>query len=209
MESEQPKQFMNVAGTPILMHTLKAFYDYHQAIELIVVLPSEYMETWMDLCEQHHFKIPHKMVVGGSSRFESSRNGLNVIKGEGLVAIHDAARPLVSVDVIARSFDTAEKKGNGIASVSLKDSIREVSEKFNRNVNRDSYCIIQTPQTFQISLIKKAFESADSSKVYTDDASVLEDIGEEVVLSKGSYENIKVTTPVDLLTANAILNSRK
>ena len=209
MSQSQPKQFLEIGGKPILLHALKAFNDFDSDISIIVVLPKEHLKTWKELCEKYKFDTKHKVVEGGSSRFESSKKGLNAISGSGIVAIHDGARPLVSVQVISETFNQAGRQGNGVAAVPLKDSIRETMGDQNRNVERDKYFAIQTPQAFQLDLIQKAFDHADNSKKYTDDASVLEDLGEKIYLTAGSYENIKVTTPEDLVVAEAILKSRQ
>ncbi len=209
MGANQPKQFLLLEDLPILMHTILAFNGYEEGLDIILVLPSDHFSTWKDLCQTHSFDIPHKVVAGGESRFASCRNGLDAISGDGLVAIHDGARPLVTAEVIDASYQAAAQYGNGIVAVSLKDTLRKVTHEVNATVNREHYFAIQTPQTFQVDLIKKAFDQADPNKVYTDDASVLEDLGEEIHLAQGSYENIKVTTPEDLVIASAILKSRQ
>ncbi len=202
MQSSLPKQFIEVLGQPILMHTLEAFaFDN---IQLILVLPASQIGFWHELCQKHAFNIPHKVVEGGSARFHSVNNGLNAIDGEGLVAIHDGVRPLIARDIIQMAFSVAEEKGNAIVSVPLKDSIREYTAQHNKMVDRMNYRLVQTPQTFRLSLIKKAFKT-EFNDGFTDDASVLEAMGEEIHLIDGDYRNIKITTPEDLKVAEAFL----
>jgi len=202
MQSSLPKQFIEVLGQPILMHTLKAFaFD---DIEIILVLPDSQIEFWKELCSKYQFKVPHKVVKGGDTRFHSVGNGLNAIPENGLVAIHDGVRPLISRDIIKKSYSVAKETGNAIVSVALKDSIRECTTAQNKMVDRNNYRLIQTPQTFQVKLIKEAFNTEYKSG-FTDDASVLEAMGKTINLIDGDYRNIKITTPEDLKVAEAFL----
>jgi 2-C-methyl-D-erythritol 4-phosphate cytidylyltransferase len=203
MKSELPKQFIEIGGLPILMHTLKRFKEADTEIELILVLPESQFEFWKELCEIHSEfmrAIPHKLVAGGKSRFQSGKNGLQIIENEGLVAIHDGVRPFVSAEIINESFRVAQEKGTAVVSVASKDSVRVNGQAIDRSTVR----LIQTPQTFQIPLIKKAFETPELS-TFTDDASVAEHAGFEIHLIEGAYENIKITTPEDLLWAEVLL----
>jgi 2-C-methyl-D-erythritol 4-phosphate cytidylyltransferase len=202
MKSGIPKQFMEVGGLPILMHSLKRFKEADSEIELILVLPEFQFEYWNELCNKYP-TVPHQLVKGGKTRFQSGLNGLQVIENEGLVAIHDGVRPFVSVDIINESFRIASEKGTAVVSVPSKDSVRINGKSIDRSTVR----IIQTPQTFQIPLIKKAFETEELS-TFTDDASVAEHAGFEINLIEGNYENIKITTPEDLLWAEIILNKK-
>ena len=200
MKRDIPKQFIEVGGLPILMHTLKRFKEADSEIELILVLPESQFEFWNELCSIYP-TVPHQLIKGGKTRFQSGLNGLQVIDNEGLVAIHDGVRPFVSVEIINESFKVAAEKGTAVVSVSSKDSVRVNGKSIDRSTVR----IIQTPQTFQISLIKKAFETEELS-IFTDDASVAEYAGFKIYLIDGNYENIKITTPEDLLWAEVILN---
>jgi 2-C-methyl-D-erythritol 4-phosphate cytidylyltransferase len=203
MKSDLPKQFIEIGGLPILMHTLKRFKEADVDIELILVLPKSQFEFWKELCEIHSEfmkAIPHQLVEGGESRFQSGKNGLQVIEDEGLVAIHDGVRPFVYTEIINESFRIAEKKGTAVASVASKDSVRVNGQAIDRSTVR----LIQTPQTFQISLIKRSFETPELA-TFTDDASVAEHAGFKINLIEGSYENIKITTPEDLLWAEVLL----
>lgn len=203
MKSNLPKQFIEIGGLPILMHTLKQFKKADADIELILVLPESQFEFWRELCEIHGAfmkTLPHQLVAGGKSRFQSGKNGLDIIENEGLVAIHDGVRPFVSAEIINESFRIAEQKGTAVVSVASKDSVRVNGQAIDRTKVR----LIQTPQTFQISLLKKAFETEELA-AFTDDASVAEYAGFKINLIEGSYENIKVTTPEDLLWAEVLL----
>ncbi|MCV9385605.1 2-C-methyl-D-erythritol 4-phosphate cytidylyltransferase [Reichenbachiella ulvae] len=209
MQSELPKQFLVLSGKPILLHTLEAFHLFDSEMELIVVLPETHSDTWELLKKEHQCNIPHMTIQGGDTRFDSVQNGLSsIIDQEGLVAIHDGARPLVSPQVIARTFESAEKNGNGIAAVALKDSLRTMVAGENQAVDRSSYLAIQTPQTFRLDLIKLAFDKAQGN-AFTDDASVAEADGRKIHLVEGDYANIKVTTPEDLVIAEALLKHHK
>lgn len=209
MNSDVPKQFLELHGLPILMHTVNAFFSYSKSIAVILVLPGEDVPTWHALCEKYHFNKPVTITTGGHSRFQSVKNGLAMISStEGLVAIHDGVRPLVSADLIAASYRLAAEHQSAIAAVRLKESIRVTDQDTTRAVDRSSYRLVQTPQTFRIGLIKKAYE-IDELPSLTDDASVAEAAGFKISLFEGSYENIKVTTPEDMVIAEALLNNKK
>lgn len=201
MESDLPKQFIKLARKPILMHTIEAFFNCNVS-NIIVVLPKNQIEFWKELCSEFSFNLPHKIVAGGASRFESVQNGLVHCNNDDLVAIHDGVRPLINAEIINKSFEIADEKGNAVAAVRLKDSIRKVDLLGNKNVNRDGYFLIQTPQTFKCQLIKEAYQAQDHIN-FTDDASVLEANGHAIHLISGDYKNIKITTPEDLLVAEA------
>lgn len=205
MQSELPKQFIKLKGEPILMHTIRAFsFD---GIKVIVVLPKSQIIFWKELCQKQAFFLEHKVVEGGKTRFESVKNGLNSIEAnEGLVAIHDGVRPIIKKEIIISSFLSAEKNGNAIVSVPLKDSIREINKDQNEHKDRSKYRLIQTPQTFQLQLIRSAFE-VDYKTHFTDDASVLEYAGNKINLIDGDYRNIKITTPEDLIVAESFLEA--
>ena len=206
MGTDKLKQFLQIGNKPILMHTLQRFISYPEKTELILVLPKEQIPLWKNLCQKYHFNHPHTITPGGKTRFESVKNGLDQIHSEGLVAIHDGVRPFANKKIIETTFTSAEKSGSGISSVQLKDSIRSIKNNVSAAEDRNSFRIIQTPQTFQIKLIKEAFSQAMHTD-FTDDASVLESSGGKIHLTEGSYENIKITTPEDLTMAEAILQN--
>lgn len=204
MGAEIPKQFLELAGKPVLMHTIERFKSFSSTIEIITVLPENQLRYWIELQKKYFFTLPHTLVKGGSARFFSVRNGLNFVNIPGLVAIHDGVRPLVSIDTIKRCFDTAEKLGNAIPAISPADSLRILTDQGSMPVNRLNVKQIQTPQVFNAALIKKAYLQ-DYSPEFTDDATVLEKSGEKINLVEGNRENIKITNPEDLLISTALL----
>lgn len=202
MGSEIPKQFLVVAGKPVLMHTLEKFKAY----TIILVLPETQIAYWKQLCTAYQFNLPHELCIGGETRFHSVRNGLgSITEQESLVAIHDGVRPMIAETIIAQSYQMAAEKGNAVVAVKLKDSIREITLTGHTiNRNRNNYWLVQTPQTFQTGLIKAAYEAATHYN-FTDDAGVLEEFGQSINLLEGDYKNIKLTTPEDLILANGLL----
>ena len=208
ISSKTPKQFLELNGLPVLMHTLLAFYRYSEDIKVILVLPEDDLQTWQSLCLRYKFTKPVILQKGGETRFQSVRNGLEKIENEGLVAIHDGVRPLVSENIIATSFRLASVHQSAIAAMPLKESIRMMDHDKTRAVDRSKYRLIQTPQTFSVSLIKKAYEMQEDLSL-TDDASVAENSGHVISLFEGSYENIKITTTEDLIIADALLKARQ
>jgi len=206
MGAEIPKQFLELAGRPVLMHTIERFKVFNEAIEIITVLPENQLRFWIDLQKKHSFSVPHTLVKGGSNRFLSVRNGLKFVNTSGLVAIHDGVRPFVSIDTIKRCFETAEKLGNAVPSISPTESLRIVTEEGSLPVNRFTVKQIQTPQVFNAELIKNAYLQ-DYNPDFTDDATVLEKVGAKINLIEGNRENIKITNPEDLLISAALLQS--
>ena len=204
MQTEIPKQFLEIKGKPILMHTIDQFRIYNSDIQQIIVLPVTQIEFWKDLCKKHNFKVPHEIIVGGSTRFESVKNGLKAVKIPALVAVHDGVRPLVSIDTIARCFDEAEKNGAAIPVIELVDSIRQVTKNGNQSVDRNNFKLVQTPQIFDGELLKKAYQQ-EYSAFFTDDASVVESLGVTIKLVEGNRKNIKITNEYDLKLAEAYL----
>jgi 2-C-methyl-D-erythritol 4-phosphate cytidylyltransferase len=208
IKSKISKQFLKLQGLPILMHTLNAFFRYSPDIQIILVLPEDEITYWQELCIKYNYTKPVIIKSGGDSRFQSVKNGLDAIEGDGLVAIHDGVRPLVSEDIIGASFRLAAVHQSAVAAVRLKESIRMTDQDNTKAVDRSKFRLIQTPQTFQVGLIKKAYQiKEDPSR--TDDASVAEKAGHLISLFEGSYENIKITTPEDLIVAEALLKGRK
>ncbi len=206
MGTDIPKQFLSLGNAPILMHTVKRFFGFSEKIHIIVVLPEEQIDRWRELCKKNQFNIPHAIVAGGKTRFESVRNGLKSIgdNGEALIAIHDGVRPFISKQLINNAYTSAETLGNAVASVPLKDSIRKIEKGKNTAVDRAQYRIMQTPQAFLFSKIFAAF-TVEESPLFTDDAAVAEASGIKINLIDGSYDNIKITTPEDLALAEAII----
>jgi 2-C-methyl-D-erythritol 4-phosphate cytidylyltransferase len=207
MQTTIPKQFIELNGLPILMHTINAFYKYSNNIQIIIVLPANQFGTWHKLIDEHQFVVPHLLATGGKTRFESVKNGLEKITGNGLVAIHDGVRPLIAQNIIKNGFITAQETGASVAAVTPKDSIRELTTVFeNKSVPRNTYKLIQTPQTFKIQLIKEAY-AVEQDTGFTDDASVVDKAGHKITLIEGDYRNIKITTPEDIKIAQALLEN--
>jgi 2-C-methyl-D-erythritol 4-phosphate cytidylyltransferase len=204
MGADIPKQFLNLAGRPVLMHTIERFKSFNDAIEIITVLPENQLRYWVDLQKKHSFDVPHTLVKGGLHRFISVKNGLKFVNTPSLVAIHDGVRPFVTVDTIKRCFETAEKLGNAIPAVSPSDSLRILTDKGSMPLNRMHVKQIQTPQVFNAELIKKAYLQEYITE-FTDDATVLEKMGEKINMVDGNRENIKITNPEDLLISSALL----
>lgn len=211
MGGRVPKQFLEVGGRPVLMYTLEVFARYDPAMPIVLVLPSHGISLWMEACRKHGFGLAHEIVEGGNTRFNSVKNGLARLPASGLVAIHDGVRPFVSVEVIASGFTLAAEKGNAIVSLPLKESIREMTSSpatTSEARDRAKYRLVQTPQTFTIQSIKRAYDR-DESPLFTDDASVAEAAGETIHLIDGNEENIKITHPADLLLAEALIKNKK
>jgi 2-C-methyl-D-erythritol 4-phosphate cytidylyltransferase len=205
MGMDTPKQFLELTGRPVLMHTIERFRQYDESIEIITVLPENQLRFWNDLQKKYSFDIPHTLVKGGSKRYFSVRHGLEFVNSPGLVAIHDGVRPLVRLDTITRCFETAEEYGNAIPVISPADSLRFETGKSNAPIDRMHVKQVQTPQVFDVAKIKKAYLQ-DFDPSFTDDASVLEKTGEKIQLVEGNRENIKITNPEDLFIAQTLLS---
>lgn len=210
MGTDVPKQFLPVGGKPVLMRTIERFYEYSREQGIIVVLPREQQDYWLSLCFQQNFSIPHKIADGGASRFQSSKNGLALVPDDedGVVAFHDGVRPFVSVDVIARCFDMAHEEYTAVPVVPVTDTLRHVDDRTGGSftVDRRLFRAVQTPQVFDISLAKQAFNQPDRAS-FTDDASVIESLGVRVNMVEGNRENIKITTPFDLKVAETLIGN--
>jgi len=206
MMSEIPKQFIEIAGKPILMHTIEIFKQFDNSIDIITVLPENQLRYWNELQLKHSFNISQTIVRGGKTRYHSVKNGLEFIDEPGLVAIHDGVRPFVSIETIKRCFETAEKLGNAIPVISPSDSVRMITEKGNEAVDRDRIKFVQTPQVFRTELIQKAYRQ-DYLPEFTDDAMVLEKTGEKINMVDGNRENIKITNPGDLIIAQSLFQT--
>lgn len=204
MNSDVPKQFLLVHNQPILMHTIRLFHRFDSGCRIIVVLPESQQLYWQQLCADHHFDIPHAVVAGGSSRFFSVKNGLKPAPDEGLIAIHDGVRPLASITTLDRCFQSAALSNAAIPVTDAVESIRTLTPSGSMAVDRSLFKLVQTPQVFEASLLKKAYEQ-EYSILFTDDASVVEAYGHPVELVEGNPENIKVTTPGDLKIAEALI----
>ncbi|MDR1227092.1 MAG: 2-C-methyl-D-erythritol 4-phosphate cytidylyltransferase [Prevotellaceae bacterium] len=200
-----PKQFLLLNGKPVLLHTLEKFYAYNPKVNIVLALPEAEIETWKQIVKNHTITIPHAFVKGGQSRSQSVRNALNVLGDSGLVAIHDGVRPLVSIETITRCFEEARKTGAAIPVMPLTDSLRRYTGTGSVAEDRAKFCAVQTPQVFDVALLKKAYEKA-GSKDFTDDAAVVEAAGHRVSPVDGNVENIKITAPFDVKVAEVVMN---
>ncbi len=198
-----PKQFLLLNNLPVLMHTLKRFYEFDPEINIIVVLPDNEIDRWEKLISDYNFQIKHTLASGGPSRFHSVKNGLSKISENCLIGIHDGVRPLCSPALIKRCFIEAEKFSNAIPAIKVSDSIREVEQGNNFAIDREKLRIIQTPQCFEFALLKKAYENILAEN-FTDDAGVFEFSGNKIHLVEGEKSNIKITEPADLLIATSL-----
>jgi 2-C-methyl-D-erythritol 4-phosphate cytidylyltransferase len=208
MNNALPKQFIELEGKPILLHTIQKFLDFAPDINLVVVLPMDSINEFKSRYFQQNETNRVSFVVGGDTRFHSVQNGLMTIHDEGVVFIHDGVRPFVSTPVLERCLKIATACGNAVPYIDLKDSIRKRNEQGNIAVSRNEYKAIQTPQTFDISAIKNAFQQ-DYNEAFTDEASVFEAAGHPIYLVEGNEENIKITTPQDLAIATYLLQHTK
>lgn len=207
MGNELPKQFIAIAGKPVLMHTIEAFYNFDRRMNIVVVLPDDFVSYWERTCREYDFKIYHTIVTGGETRFHSVKNGLEQVQ-QGLVAVHDAARPLVSVNLIEKAFQEAALHKAVIPVIDVADSLRKVvNETDSEIIDRSNIKQVQTPQVFKCHLIKEAYK-LDYNSSFTDDASVIESNGGKIHLIDGERSNIKITTPFDLEIARFIISNK-
>ena len=203
MGGDIPKQFLPICGKPVLMRTLEAFHAYDASMHLILVLPVSQQAYWKQLCEEYQFDLAHEIADGGETRFHSVKNGLSLVKEDGLVGVHDGVRPFVSQEVIARCYEEALSLKAVIPVIGVVETVRHLSEEGSETVPRDQYKLVQTPQVFDTVLLNQAYQQPYTD-LFTDDASVVEALGVEVHLVEGNRENIKLTTPFDLKLAELL-----
>lgn len=207
MGGETPKQFLPVGGKPVLMRTLERFRKYSAELRIVLVLPKAQQDYWRSLCEEQSFAVEHTVADGGETRFHSVRNGLTATdagKGD-IVGVHDGVRPFVGLEVIRRCYAAACASGAAIPVMPVVETLRHIgAERPVGNVPRSDYRLVQTPQVFAAPLLKRAY-ALPYTEAFTDDASVVEALGETVAMVEGNPENIKITTPFDLKVAEAIL----
>ena len=206
MGSDIPKQFLPIGGKPVLMRTLERFRAYDTDLKIILVLPEAQQDYWRRLCEQYHFDVKYELANGGQTRFHSVQNGLALIPddAEGVVGVHDGVRPFPSIDVIRNCYTTARTAKAVIPVIPVVETVRQLENESSVTVPRDKYRLVQTPQTFDIQLLKAA-NRQPYNEGFTDDASVVESYGYEITLVEGNRENIKITTPYDLKIAEVLL----
>ena len=225
MGSDIPKQFLPVGGLPVLMHTIKRFREYSQEMQIILVLPEAQQDYWHNLCKEYAFDVEYMLANGGETRFHSVKNGLDMIPddAEGVVGVHDGVRPFPALEVIERCYETAKETEAVIPVIPVVETLRHIvnvncdnvavnNAAVNKatvnsiTVPRNDYRLVQTPQTFTVSLLKKAYKQPYNDN-FTDDASVVEAMGRSITLVEGNRENIKITTPFDLTVAEALFNA--
>ena len=219
MGSDIPKQFLPIGGKPVLMRTLERFRAYSSALQIILVLPEAQQDYWRKLCEEYHFDVEYQLANGGQTRFHSVQNGLALVPddAQGVVGVHDGVRPFPSIEVIRRCYETARTAKAVIPVIPIVETVRQlgsidcrtesVDSQVSKTVPRDQYRLVQTPQTFDIQLLKAANRQPYNDG-FTDDASVVESYGHQITLVEGNRENIKITTPYDITVAEAIINSQ-
>lgn len=207
MGSDIPKQFLPLRGRPVLMHTIDVFRRTYPDIHIILVLPREQQDYWRQLCGQHDYDVEVCVADGGETRFHSVRNGLSQIPdgARGVVGVHDGVRPFVSPETIRRCFESAEECEAVVPVVPVVETVRQLlADGSSMTVDRNAYRLVQTPQTFDIQLLKKAY-GQPFDPFFTDDASVVEAMGHPIKLVEGNNENIKLTNPADLKLAEGMV----
>lgn len=206
MGSDIPKQFLPIGGKPVLMRTLERFRAYNESLQIILVLPEAQQDYWRGLCEQYHFDVEYQLANGGQTRFHSVQNGLALLPddAQGVVGVHDGVRPFPSIEVIRNCYETAREKKAVIPVIPVVETVRHLEGERSVTVPRGDYRLVQTPQTFDIQLLKAANRQPYNDG-FTDDASVVESYGFEITLVEGNRENIKITTPYDLKIAEVLL----
>ena len=206
MKVNMPKQFLHLKNKPILFYTLDTFLKSFEELQIILVLPQDYIEAGQEIINEYFNKDRIKITVGGGTRFQSVKNGLQLITEDSIVFVHDGVRCLLSVDLIHRCYQSAVEFGSAIPVINSKDSVRLVLEQGNEALERDRVKLVQTPQTFQSKILLPAFE-VDYQDKFTDEATVVEAFGMKVHLVVGEEQNIKITQPIDLLLAEGIMNA--
>ncbi len=204
---EVPKQFQLLRGLPVLMHTITIFARIKDFEQIRIVLPGSYLTLWDQLCKIYNFGITHQIITGGSERYFSVKNAIHNISEDCLIAIHDGVRPLVSDEMIIRGLHLAAEYGAAIPVIPIDSSIRQIHNKTSVPVKRENYRMVQTPQVFKSAILCESYDQHFQT-CFTDDASVVEAAGYQVRLFDGEYTNIKITTPNDLVIANALLENR-
>ena len=204
MGGDIPKQFLPIGGKPVLMRTIERFRAYSKEICIILVLPKSQQEYWHQLCKDYHFDVEYLLADGGETRFHSVQNGLKLVPddAQGVVGVHDGVRPFVSIEVIRSCYEAAREKQAVIPVTPVVETLRHIASQ--QNVLRSDYCLVQTPQCFDIQLLKAANQQPYSES-FTDDTSVVEAYGHEVAMVDGNRENIKITTPFDMKIAETLV----
>jgi len=205
MQSTLPKQFIELKGKPILLHTLEKFHQFDQALQLIIVMHPDFVDYWKDLCRTLNVTIPHEVVAGGAERFHSVKNGVHQVRSDvEVIAVHDAVRPMINASTIRNCFEGACKHKAVVPVIPLVDSLRQITDSGNTQVDRSKFRLVQTPQCFDRLLLLRAYEQ-EYQKNFTDDASVVENIDQPIFFVDGNVENVKITTKSDLVFCESLL----
>jgi 2-C-methyl-D-erythritol 4-phosphate cytidylyltransferase len=205
MGSDIPKQFLPIGGRPVLMRTMERFRTYSPTLQIILVLPKNQQDYWQKLCKEYAFEVDYQLADGGETRFHSVQHGLALIPddAEGVVGVHDGVRPFPSIEMIRNCYETAREKKAVIPVTPIVETLRHINSS-SVTVPRDEYRLVQTPQCFDIQLLKAANRQPYHDD-FTDDASVVESYGHAITLVEGNRENIKITTPYDLKIAEVLI----
>ena len=204
MQENLPKQFLEINNKPIIFHTIEQFLKFDSTIDFVISLHPDYVDYWKELIQKHNFIFDHKITLGGKERFHSVQNALELVEDNSIVGIHDSVRPFVSQTTIKNCFETALKNGSAIPVIDSINSLRLITDNGNEIINRDIIKAVQTPQYFDSKTIKQCYQM-DYSRKFADDASVYEAVGYKIHLCKGNEENIKITSPIDLIIGKEIL----
>ncbi len=208
MEMATPKQFLVLGNMPVLMHSIDVFYRYDPSIRIVLVLQEAMIPIWKDLTKAYSFSIQHDLVVGGKERFFSVKNALSILEKDGLIAVHDAVRPLVSLSSIQASFNLALEKGSAVPVIKIDDSLRQIIPDGSCAVCRDNFYKVHTPQVFSAKILHMAYDT-EFRATFTDDASVVEAFGFPIHLCDSNPENIKITNELDFEWAEFLLQRRE
>lgn len=205
MGSDIPKQFIEIAGKPILFYTLESFIHFDKELKITLVLPESQLNYWEKISGNWPYKNLINIVTGGKERFFSVKNGLDSLDECDLIAIHDGVRPLLSTKLLKRAFEFSDTDQAKIPVLPLTDSLRQLTNLGSEAVDRSLFVAVQTPQVFRFSTIKEAYKQ-DYLSTFTDDASVVEHNQIKVDTFLGDRKNIKITTPEDLKIMKAYLS---
>ncbi len=206
-DSDIPKQFVLLVGKPVIFYSLETIYNFDKKIKIIISLHKDFINYWENLITKYNFSIPHKIVVGGETRFHSIKNALFFVEENSLVAVHDAARPFITIELLKKLFLLLEKSEAIVPVIDIKESIRLINDETNKSLDRQKYKIVQTPQVFLSTILKNAYKQKYKTK-FTDDASIVENIKNKVKTTKGLEQNIKITRTIDLKIAEIILKEQ-
>ncbi len=207
MGSSLPKQFLLLKDKPVLYFTLHTFLQAYPDMQVILVLPPDYMEMGREIIDAWFDADRVRVTAGGDSRFQSVKNGLQLIEEESIVFVHDGVRCLLTTDLIHRCYETALQTGSAVPVVSCKDSVRLLHAEGNEALDRNAVVLVQTPQTFHSKILIPAFQ-IDYKDKFTDEATVVEAFGLKLTLVPGEESNIKITRPEDMLLAEKLLETR-